>query len=208
MAFKIERKPLNELHPNDTNPRSIKDPKFQKLVSNIQAFPEMLDLRPVVWEGDGRILGGNMRYRAVKHLGWADIPAINASELTEEQKQAFIILDNQDFGEWDFEILISNFDPETLVKLGFEPTELGISLDAPRFIGADGQSPTDATDIGNEEDYDASHVKMVQLFMNTETHPVFIAQIENLQKHFSTDNITDTVLKAVEYANDNCFKSL
>ena len=205
MAYKIVRKPLAKLKQNERNPRSIKDAKFQKLVANLTAFPQMLELRPLVIDSEGRILGGNMRFQAAKHLGWKDIPTIDASELTEEQQQAFIILDNQDFGEWDFNMLANDFDADQLVQFGFEPAELGLSLDEPKFIGGGDQ---EVVDIGDEEEFETSHVKMVQLFLNTKNHPEFMQQIEELQAIFETDNLTDTVLKAVNYAFINSTKKV
>lgn len=200
MPFKIVKRKLSTLKPNDKNPRSIKDAKFQKLVANLQTYPRLLEIRPIVVDAEGKILGGNMRFRAAQHLGWKEISTINAEDLTPEEMQAFIILDNQDFGEWDFNVLANEFNPDQLVQLGFEPSELGISLDEPKFIAGDNSE----VEIGNEEEFDTSHVKMVQLFLNTSNHPEFMAQIEELQKHFQTDNLTDTVLKAVEYAHTHC----
>jgi hypothetical protein len=47
-----------------------------------------------------------------------------------------------------------------------------------------------------------SHVRMVQLFLNTDTQPVFLDAVRLLQAHFETDNITDTVARAVDYAKN------
>lgn len=199
MPYKIIRKALDKLTPNDKNPRSIKDAKFQKLVANLTAYPKLLEIRPIVVDDNGVILGGNMRYKAAVHLGWKDIPTINASDLSEEEQKAFIVLDNQDFGEWDFNVLNTEFNPEDLVRLGFEPAELGISLEEPKFIAGN----NDEVNIGNEEDFETSHVKMVQLFFNTKNHPEFMQMIEALQEKYSTDNMTDTVLESVKHAYTN-----
>jgi hypothetical protein len=203
-APQIRRVALDKLTPNDVNPRSIKDQKFQKLVANIQNNAWMLEYRPVVVDDNGVILGGNMRYRAAQHLGWTDIPTINAKDLTEEQRKAFVILDNQDFGEWDFDVLGNTYEPQQLIELGFEPAELGIKVAAPEFIA---QPENEETDIGNEEDFAASHVKMVQLFCTQENYPEFINQIMRLQEIYHTDNVTDTVLKAVADAYNSVDKS-
>lgn len=42
-----------------------------------------------------------------------------------------------------------------------------------------------------------SHVRMVQLFLSSATHPVFLDHEARLRVHFGTDNATDTVLRAV-----------
>ena len=106
---------INELKPNESNPRIIKDGKFKKLVKSIKDFPEMLELRPIVIAEDNIILGGNMRYRACIEAGLKDVPVKIAKGLTEEQKQEFIVKDNVGFGEWEWDMLGNEWDN---VKLG------------------------------------------------------------------------------------------
>ena len=106
---------INELKPNESNPRIIKDGKFKKLVKSIKDFPEMLELRPIVIDEDNIILGGNMRYRACIEAGLKDVPVKIAKGLTEEQKQEFIVKDNVGFGEWEWDMLGNEWDN---VKLG------------------------------------------------------------------------------------------
>jgi len=69
----IEKVAINKVFPNPTNPRTIKEGKFKKLVNSIQDFPEMLELRPIVVSKDMEILGGNMRYRACKEAGLKEV---------------------------------------------------------------------------------------------------------------------------------------
>lgn len=105
---------LSEIHINENNPRTIKDKRFKKLCQSIAEFPKMMKLRPIVVDGQGMILGGNMRFRALKKLGYKEIPdewVKRDGELTEEEKKRFIAVDNVNFGEWDFEML-SDWDRE------------------------------------------------------------------------------------------------
>ena len=106
---------INQLQPNENNPRIIKSEKFKKLVQSIKDFPEMLELRPIVIDEDNVILGGNMRYRACVEAGLKEVPVKIAKGLTEEQKQEFIVKDNVGFGEWDWSMLGNEWDN---VKLG------------------------------------------------------------------------------------------
>jgi DNA modification methylase len=66
------------------------------------------------------VLGGNMRLKALKHLGLIEAPVIKASELSEEQQRQFIIKDNAGFGEWDWEMLANEWDIEELDKWGID----------------------------------------------------------------------------------------
>ena len=96
---------INQLNPNESNPRIIKEAKFKKLVKSIKDFPEMLELRPIILDENNVILGGNMRYKACVEAGLKEVPVKIAKGLTEEQKEEFIVKDNVGFGEWDWDIL-------------------------------------------------------------------------------------------------------
>ena len=65
---------LSTIKPNPSNPRVIKNDKFDKLVQSIQDFPKMLELRPMVVNEDNVLLGGNMRLKALQHLKYDEIP--------------------------------------------------------------------------------------------------------------------------------------
>jgi len=55
---------ISEVKQNPNNPRTIRDDKFERLVTSIKAFPEMLNIRPIVVNNDMVVLGGNMRLKA------------------------------------------------------------------------------------------------------------------------------------------------
>lgn len=114
---------LSEIYINPNNPRIIKDDRLKKLVKSISEFPKMMELRPIVIDREGMILGGNMRFKALKELKYKEIPdnwVKRADELTDEEKQRFIIEDNVPFGEWDFETLANEWDKEKLEEWGLE----------------------------------------------------------------------------------------
>ena len=114
---------LSEIKRNPNNPRVIKDDKFQKLVNSIEQFPKMMKLRPMVINGDNIVLGGNMRLKALEHLGYKEIPdewVKRADELTEDEQKRFIIADNVGFGDHDFEMLKAEWDVDQLSDWGLE----------------------------------------------------------------------------------------
>jgi hypothetical protein len=110
---------INSIILNPKNPRIIKDDKFKKLCKSIKDFPEMLNIRPIVVDENMMVLGGNMRLKACKELKLDKVPICYVNELTEEQKNEFIIKDNNSFGEWDYKEL-GNWDKELLLNGGFE----------------------------------------------------------------------------------------
>ena len=121
--MKIEKIKIEDIKPNPTNPRTIKDDKYKKLVKSIKSFPQMLDIRPIVIDDDMIVLGGNMRLKACKEAGLKEVPIIKASELTEEQKKEFILKDNQSYGEWDTKLL-SDWGKDLLLDSGFEEWDM------------------------------------------------------------------------------------
>lgn len=114
---------ISEIKLNPNNPRIIKDDRFKKLVKSIEEFPKMMELRPMVINQDNIVLGGNMRLKAIKELGYKEIPdswVKRADELTEEEQRRFIIADNVGFGEHDWEMLANEWDVEELGEWGLD----------------------------------------------------------------------------------------
>jgi hypothetical protein len=111
---------INEIKPNPSNPRIIKDDKFKKLVKSIQDFPQMLELRPIVIDENNIVLGGNMRLKACIEAGLKDVPVKQAKELTEDQKKEFIVKDNVGYGDWDWDDLANNWDEQLLTEWGLD----------------------------------------------------------------------------------------
>jgi len=137
---KVELK-LSDIRTNPNNPRLIKDDKFKKLCNSIKEFPKMMELRPLVVDKEGVILGGNMRYKALKELGYTEIPNTwvkLADELTDEEKKRFIVEDNLPFGEWDFDALGNNFEIDELLEWGFDEEDLRLD---PNKLGTDFSLP-------------------------------------------------------------------
>lgn len=113
---------LKDIRLNPDNPRFIKDDKFKKLCQSIKEFPKMLELRPIIVDSTGLILGGNMRFRAITQLGLElkDEWFKEASSLTDEEKRRFIVEDNVGFGEWDWDKLSVEFEKEELEDWGLD----------------------------------------------------------------------------------------
>jgi len=155
---------INDIKENPDNPRHIKDHNFKKLVKSIKAFPQMLDIRPIVVDEDNIVLGGNMRLKACKDAGLKEIPIIKASELTDEQKKEFILKDNASYGEWNYDML-KDFGKDLLLESGFEDYDLngifGENHLEDKFKGNIEGSNFDAT-VVNVDDY----IKQNILFFN------------------------------------------
>jgi hypothetical protein len=122
--MKITKISISKIKLNPDNPRIIKNDKFKILVKSIKEFPKMLEIRPVVINKDMMILGGNQRLKACKEAGLKEIPVIFAESLTKSEQKEFIIKDNIESGEFDFNLLKGQFSIDELQTWGIEGTEL------------------------------------------------------------------------------------
>jgi len=111
---------INEVKENDLNPRYINESKFNQLVKSLKSFPKMLEKRPIIVDENMVILGGNMRLRACKEAGMKTVWIDKTDDWTEEEKQEFIIKDNVNFGDWDWDILANDWDNELLNDWGLQ----------------------------------------------------------------------------------------
>jgi ParB-like chromosome segregation protein Spo0J len=132
---------LSEIKSNPNNPRIIKDDKFRKLVNSIQEFPKMLEIRPIVVNFDMIVLGGNMRLKACKEAGLKEVPVIFADDLTEDEQKQFIIKDNVGFGEWDWDMLANEWEPELIEAWGLDVPFFEKEPDFEDLIGEDKNKP-------------------------------------------------------------------
>jgi hypothetical protein len=80
----------------------------------------MLELRPIVVDENNIVLGGNMRLKACIEVGLKEVFIVKADDLTEQQKDEFIVKDNVGFGEWDWDILANEWDTEKLQDWGLD----------------------------------------------------------------------------------------
>jgi hypothetical protein len=130
MNFKAKKPELykvSELVLNDSNPRFIRDDKFDKLVKSLREFPKMLEYKPIIINEDNVVLAGNMRLRAAKELKFDKVPVLMADNLSEAEQKELIIKDNVGFGEWDWDMLANEWDMQDLADWG---------LDSPLFNDA------------------------------------------------------------------------
>lgn len=107
------------------NPRLVKNAKYDKLKESITNYPEMLAWRSLLVypldNGKYIIVGGNMRYRAMKELGHKEAPVfIIPKETPIEKIKAYTILDNNGFGEWDWDLLANEWDAAQLTSWGVD----------------------------------------------------------------------------------------
>lgn len=119
---------MASIHPNKgqleglpKNPRFIRDEKYKKLLQSIKDDPEMLELRELlVYDTQDSklqyiIIGGNMRYRAMKELEYIEAPCkVIPHDFPMDKMRRIMLKDNSSFGETDFELLINEWSVEEI----------------------------------------------------------------------------------------------
>ncbi|MDH3662392.1 MAG: site-specific DNA-methyltransferase [Alphaproteobacteria bacterium] len=128
LADRLELWPIERLRPYDRNPRTHSDDQVAQIAASMVEFgwtnPILID------ETDG-ILAGHGRLQAAKHLGLSEVPVVQLSHLTEAQKRAYVIADNQLALQagWDEQLLAEEMswlrDQEIdLDVVGFDANEI------------------------------------------------------------------------------------
>jgi DNA modification methylase len=134
MATHIELWPIERLIPWARNPRTHSDAQVAQIAASIAAFgfnnPILVDTKRGILAGHGRLL-------AARKLQLAEVPVIVLDHLTDAQKRAYIIADNQlalNAG-WDDTLLAAELaalqaEDFNIDLIGFEEVELARLLAA------------------------------------------------------------------------------
>lgn len=116
--------PISELRPSEYNPRKISKESFAQLKESLSKF-ELVD--PIIVNGaperKGVVIGGHMRLRAAKELGFEEMPVVYLNIPDIEKEKELNIRLNKNTGEFDWDIL-AKFDEAFLATVGFSSEEL------------------------------------------------------------------------------------
>jgi DNA modification methylase len=127
-------KPIGDLIPYVNNSRTHDEEQVTQLASSMKEFgftnPVLIDEQDGLIAGHGRVL-------AAKRLGLEEIPAIIVDGLTEAQKKALVIADNQLALNADWDIDKLKLEVDTLGELDFDLDLLGFDADFLKDLMAD-----------------------------------------------------------------------
>jgi ParB-like chromosome segregation protein Spo0J len=95
---------ISELVPDPRNARTHPKRQIEQLKASIEAFGFT---NPILANPNGHIIAGHGRLQAARAMGFAEVPTIILSGLSEVQKRALRIVDNKIAlnAGWDLEIL-------------------------------------------------------------------------------------------------------
>jgi DNA modification methylase len=133
--IRIELWPISRLIPRVTNPRTHTPEQIAQIAASIREWGWT---NPLLVGADNDVLAGHARLLAARQLGMTEVPVIKLGHLTEAQRRALVIADNQlaiSGASWDEETLRlelaalqeGSFD---LSLVGFDDDELANLLAA------------------------------------------------------------------------------
>ncbi len=125
MKLNIEYKNIDSVIPYINNTRTHTKEQIEQIKASIKEFGMCT---PVGIHND-TIIYGHARIKAMKELGYKEVPTVDLSHLTEAQKKAYIIADNKlalNAG-WDEELL--KVEIEALQDMNFDIDLLGFDVD-------------------------------------------------------------------------------
>jgi ParB-like chromosome segregation protein Spo0J len=192
----------DQLKPYEKNPR--KNLNVDKVADSLKEFGFQ---QPIVVDKDMVVIVGHTRLEASKKLGLKEVPVLIA-DISPAKAKAYRITDNrlnQD-SSWDYKLL--NFEMGDLMDNHYDLSHLGFDdSEIEKIVAFEPKFESDNNKIENvsvdEIQAPMSQVRMVQLFLNSETEPLFKKMVEKLQQIYGTSNLTDTVYKALENENAN-----
>jgi len=112
------------------NPRWIKDERYEALKKSIEDAPELLEARTLLvyplQNGHYVVIGGNMRLRACRELGFKELPCYVFKQDTPVEKLCeYTIKDNVAFGNIDWELIANEWDTGDVQDWGLDCSFLG-----------------------------------------------------------------------------------
>jgi len=200
--MKVVEKNVADIIPANYNPREITKKQFAEIKESVDKFglvdPLIVNIHP---NRKNILVGGHQRLQVIIDMGLKTAPCVEVN-LDEKQEKELNVRLNKNQGQWNFDNLANFFDVDNLVDWGFDSKELNFSNVAELN---ETMSAVDNEFTGEGDDFLPSQVRMVQLFLSSETEPIFRTQIEKLKQVYNSENITDAVMTAVknEYESNN-----
>ena len=221
MHLEIKKVSVEKLIPYIRNSRTHSDAQVAQIAASIKEFGWT---NPILVDGTNGIIAGHGRLLAARKLGQTEVPVIELAHLTESQKRAYVIADNQlamnagwdtamltlelaDLKDADFDLDLIGFDAKELEKL-LEPEQVEGLTDEDAVPDAPEEPKTKLGDIyqlGNHRLMcgDSTSIDAVEKLMDGQkaqfcfTSPPYADQREyNGGKELSTEHLATFIRTA------------
>ena len=127
-TMNIRMVPLHEIKPYENNVKQHPVRQLQSIVESIRLFGFR---QPLVLDRHNTIVCGHARYEAAATLGIENIPCEMADNLSEEQINAYRILDNEIASQGYTDLIKLNVELEKLPDFDFKP--FNVAFDPPKI---------------------------------------------------------------------------
>lgn len=122
MKWNYVKRKIDELRPQQKNPRKISKIQKDQIKSSLDKFG---CAQPIVINKDGTILGGHQRFYLLRSKGAKEVDCMQAQDqLDEKLVDELTIRLNKNVGSFDFDLLANGYDPQDLINWGFDMEEL------------------------------------------------------------------------------------
>ena len=118
---RMELRKISELHPYEHNAKLHPPEQIEKLRRSFREFGMIV---PVGIDGQDRVIYGHGRLLAAQAEGWAEVPTVTITDLSEDQRRAFIHADNL-LGETGYDKDVLRSEAQALRAAGFDVTLVG-----------------------------------------------------------------------------------
>ena len=118
---RMELRKISELHPYEHNAKLHPPEQIEKLRRSFREFGMIV---PVGIDSQDRVVYGHGRLLAAQAEGWAEVPTVTITDLTEDQRRAFIHADNL-LSETGYDKDILRSEAQALQAAGFDITLVG-----------------------------------------------------------------------------------
>lgn len=178
---------------------------------NIEAIKESLrrwgQQKPIVVDDENVVIAGNGTLAAARELGWTQIQVVR-TDLSEAEKLGYAIADNRtaELADWDeiqLAATLQEIAQEDIESTGFSVNDLNklvnrVSKTLELNMPHDAETQALSSQPGQPMQAPPSHVRMVQLYFDTESIEIYLDALKDAADALGTENPTDTVLKALQ----------
>ena len=173
----VQRDP-DTLIPYENNPRQHSESQIDRLVRSIKEFGFT---NPVLIDDGLNVIAGHGRLMAAGVIGLKTVPTITLGHLTDQQRRAYVIADNQLALNSSRDDDVLQKELEVLGDLGFDLTLLGWGDDIPSFAEEPDYSALDDLDDPTRELADGV-MKAIQIEFRPEDYEEAKALVDAARK--------------------------
>ena len=147
--MKLETLKLIDIHPYENNPRRNDD----AVNAVAESIKQCTYITPIIIDEELVILAGHTRYKALKALGYKEVPCLICEGLTDEQKKKYRYLDNKtgEKATWDLMKLETELECVDLEGFDFFGMASDLTVDNATERKVNGSTEYDTEVFADEE---------------------------------------------------------